>query len=108
MPETFEKVLRTFFDSILEGYEFIKSKKSILFPLLLLLGIQAGLAIAIVSLPVIATQILNVSVNLAGIYIVVPIGIGALLGSVYVSKILKSGVRKRKLIEICLAITGLS
>lgn len=108
IPETFEKVLKAFFDSILEGYEYIKGKKSILLPLLLLLGIQAGLAIAIISLPVIATQILNISVNLAGIYIVIPIGIGALLGSVYVSKMLKGGLRKRKLIEICLGVVGIS
>ena len=108
IPETFEKIFKAFFESILEGYEFIKNKKSILFPLLLLLGIQAGLAIAIVSLPIIATQILNTSVNLAGIYVVVPTGIGALLGSVFVSRILKRGMRKRILIERCLALMGFS
>ncbi len=108
IPETFEKIFKAFIESILEGYEFIKNKKSILFPLLLLLGIQAGLAIAIVSLPIIATQILNTSVNLAGIYVVVPTGIGALLGSVFVSKMLKAGMRKRVLIERCLALIGFS
>ncbi len=108
IPETFSKVFKTFFESILEGYEFIKNKKSVLLPLLLLLGIQAGLAIAVVSLPTIATQILNTPVNLAGIYVVVPTGIGALLGSIFVSKFLKSGMRKKRLIKICLAITGFS
>ena len=108
IPETFEKIFKTFFESILEGYEFIKNNKSILLPLLLLLGIQAGLAIAVVSLPTIATQILNTPVNLAGLYTVVPTGIGALIGSIYVSKILKMGMRKRKMIEICLAVTGFS
>ncbi len=108
IPETFEKIFKTFFETILEGYEFIKSRKTILFPLLLLLGIQIGLAIAVVSLPIIATQILNASVNLAGLYIVVPVGIGAILGSIFVSKILRAGMRKRKLIEICLGLAGTS
>ncbi|HET7099181.1 MAG TPA: MFS transporter, partial [Patescibacteria group bacterium] len=107
IPDTFEKIFKTFFGSILEGYEFIKSKKSILFPLLLLLGIQASLAVAVVSLPVVATQILDIPVGLAGLSLVVPAGIGALLGSVYISKILKMGTRKKTLIKISLALTGI-
>ncbi len=107
IPATFEKILQTFFDSIMEGYEFIKTKKSILFPLLLLLGIQAGLSIIFVNLPVIATQILSISVAFAGISIVVPFGIGALVGSIYIPKILTRGGRKKKVIQFCLALTGI-
>ena len=100
LPDEFEKKLKTFFNLIVEGYEFIRKNKSILFPILILLGIQAALAIVAVSLPVISTDILNVSVNLAGVSIVVPAGIGALAGSFYVPRLVKKGWRKKTLIEV--------
>jgi MFS family permease len=108
LPGEFEKVLKTFFDSIVEGYEFISKNKAVLFPLLILLGIQAVLAILVVSLPVIALQILNISVNLSGVSIVVPAGIGALLGSIYVPRLIKRGWRRKVLIEIGLGIITFS
>lgn len=98
----FEKALKTFFDTIIEGYKFISANKSILFPLLILLGIQASLGIVIVILPVIAVQILNISVNYSGISIVVPAGIGALLGSFYIPRFIKNGWRKKTIIEVSL------
>lgn len=108
IPDEFEKALRSFFNSIIEGYEFIKANKSVLYPLLLLLGIQAGLAITIVSLPVIAVQILNVAVNYSGISVVVPAGIGAVLGSIFVPRILNKGVRKIRVIKISLSVISFS
>jgi MFS family permease len=108
IPGEFEKVLKTFFDSIVEGYEFISKNKTILFPLLILLGIQAVLAILVVSLPVIALQILNISVNYSGISIVVPAGLGALLGSVYIPRLIKRGWRRKILIEMGLGIITFS
>lgn len=108
IPDEFEKILKTFFDSIIEGYEFIKSNKTVLYPLLLLLGIQAGLAIIIVSLPVIAVQILNISVNYSGISIVVPAGIGAILGSIYVPRLISNSIRKKTIIENSLIVLTLS
>jgi len=102
VPEEFEKALKTFFESIIEGYEFIKENKNVLYPLLMLLGIQASLAIVVVSLPVIAAQILNISVNYSGVSMVVPAGIGAILGSIYVPRMIKNGYRKKKLIEYSL------
>jgi MFS family permease len=100
LPGEFEKVLKTFFDSIVEGYEFISKNKAVLFPLLILLGVQAVLAILVVSLPVIASEVLNISVNYSGISIVVPAGIGALLGSIYIPRLLKKGWRRKVVIEI--------
>lgn len=108
LPGEFEKVLKTFFDSIVEGYKFISENKAVLFPLLILLGIQASLAIIIVSLPVIAAQILNIPVNYSGVSMVVPAGIGALLGSFYIPRLIKKGWRKKTLIEIGLGLTTFS
>lgn len=108
LPGEFEKVLKTFFDSIVEGYEFISKNKAVLFPILILLGIQAVLAILVVSLPVIALQVLDISVNFSGVSIVVPAGIGALLGSIYVPRLIRRGWRRKILIEVGLGIITFS
>lgn len=102
IPEEFEKALKTFFDGIIGGYEFIRENKPVFYPLLLLLGLQASLAIIVVSLPVIAVQILGISVNFSGVSIVVPAGLGAVLGSVYIPRLIKKGYRKKQVIEAAL------
>lgn len=104
VPESLDKLLVTFFKSIYEGYVFIKSHKSILFPLLLLMGLQVSLAVIIVNLPVIATEILNVSVNYAGLLVVVPAAIGALAGSIIIPRNLKKNWRKKNVIEVSSAL----
>lgn len=104
VPEAFDKLLITFFKSIYEGYEFIKNHKAILFPLLLLIGIQVALAIIVVNLPVIAKEILSVSVNYAGILVVVPAGIGAVIGSIVIPRNLGTHWRKKSIIEVSAAL----
>jgi MFS family permease len=108
LPVEFEKVLKTFFDTIIEGYTFIRTNKAVLFPLLILLGIQSVLAIMTVNLPVIAAQILGISVNYSGVSVVVPAGIGALIGAVYIPSLIKKGWRKKILIEAGLLLTTLA
>jgi MFS family permease len=108
VPKNWEDLIKVFFDHILEGYRFIKKMKSVLYPLGLLFVIQVGLTIVTANLPVIASQILQVPTNLAGLYIVVPAGIGALFGSLLVSKLTKSKWRKKKIINVGLAILGFS
>jgi hypothetical protein len=75
---------------------------------MILLGVQAALAIVVVSLPVISSQILNISVNYSGVSIVVPAGIGALLGSFFIPRMIKKGWRKKKLIEVGLGLISFS
>lgn len=108
LPGEFEQILRTFFDSIIEGYSFIIKNKPILFPLLILLGLQSILSIIIISMPVIAVQILNISVNFAGISIAVPAGIGALLGTLYIPKLIKLGWRKKTIIDVGLCYSAIA
>ena len=72
------------------------------------MGLSASLAIVVVTLPVVATQILNISVNYAGISIAVPAGIGAVLGSIYVPRLIKRGWRKKTIIETSLALVAFS
>jgi len=94
-----EEALIGFFREILEGYRFIKKHRKISLPILILLSFHVSLIIIVVNVPVITTDILNLPVNLAGVALVIPAGIGTLIGSVSYPKLLKKGLRKRKLIE---------
>ncbi len=99
IPGSLEKLLVTFFKSIYEGYVFIRSHKMVLFPLFLLLGTQISLTMIVVSLPVIAEQVLGVAISYAGLLVVVPAAFGAILGSIFIPKYLKKGMRKKAMIE---------
>lgn len=104
IPRTVDKIIEELSKSILEGYSFIKDKKYILYPFILFLGTQVGLTMVVVNLPQIASEILKVSVNYAGLLIVVPAGIGALAGSVFIPRFLKKGMRKRSIIGLGLIV----
>lgn len=108
IPENLEDLMRTFFDHIIEGYRFIKNKKAILYPLSLLFLIQVGLTMIITTLPIIAGEILKVSVSYVGLLVVVPAGIGAIIGSLFITKLIKKGWRKKKLIDLSLLILTIS
>jgi hypothetical protein len=104
IPESLDKLLLTFFRTIYDGYKFIRENKTVLFPVLLLLGIQVSLAMVVVTIPLIATQILKVSVNYVGLLVIVPAGVGAMIGSILISKNLKKTWRKKYVIESSAAI----
>lgn len=99
LPKNLEEGISDFFKKITDGYSFIKEHNTILFPFLLLIVAQIGMVVAVVNAPLFATEILEIKIVTAGVGIVVPVGIGAGLGAYLVSKILKKGYRKRKLIE---------
>lgn len=96
----FDEEIGDFFNSILVGYRFIKEERKVLIPLLLLGGIQITLAILVVNVPTLATQVFKIGVELAGMFLIVPAAIGASLGALSVSKLLKMGWRKKKVIEL--------
>lgn len=99
MPKSFEKAFTKFFDRIYQGYLFIKDNKSILSPFLLLLALQVALAIIVVNLPVVATDLLRINLANTGLLLIVPAGVGAVISALSVPKILNRGVRKKKVIE---------
>lgn len=107
-PHNFEELIKVFLNHILEGYQFIKVNKKVLFPLGLLFAIQVGLAIVTSNLPIIAKEILKTEVSFVGLYIVVPAGIGAAIGSVVINKLVKRKWRKKNMIEIGLGLLGIS
>lgn len=96
--QSFEEKLADFFGKIGEGYTFIKNHKDILLPILLLMGLHSAVAILTINLPLLAKTLLKIQPNLAGLLVVVPAGIGALIGSVTLSKILKKA-RKKAIME---------
>lgn len=99
LPKSFEVAFGKFFTRIIEGYKFIKEHNQILAPFLILMAFQIAMTIVMISVPVVATDILKIDVNSAGIYIVVPAGIGAAIGALAIPKMLKAGWRKKRTIE---------
>jgi len=108
VPKNWDDIIGIFTKHILEGYHFIKDRKTILYPLGLLFSIQVGLTIITANLPIIADEILKVPAAFAGLYIVVPAGIGATIGSILVPRLLKRNLRKKKIIDIGLGLIGFS
>ncbi|MBI3397244.1 MFS transporter [Candidatus Woesebacteria bacterium] len=102
IPTNFESAVGAFFGSIVEGYTYIRGKKQILVPFLLLGGSQVFLAILLVNVPIFVKEILNVNVLSVGIEVIFPTVMGALLGAVFSTKLLREGWSKKRLVENCL------
>lgn len=99
-----ESAVVKFFADIFDGYRFIKSNRSILFPLLLLIVVQVILTLVTVNVPTIAQDIIKISTNTAGLLVVVPAGVGSAIGAVLIPVLIKRGMRKIKIIKDSLAI----
>jgi MFS family permease len=95
-----------FFGRILEGYRFIKGNRYIMLPFILIASLQVALAVIVINVPVMAQDILGVSLGMAGANIVVPAGIGAAIGALIIPKLIKRGWRKKQLIEYALLFLG--
>jgi len=106
IPKKFEEAIATFFERIVEGYVFIRDHKRVLAPFGLLLGIQIAVAITTVNVPLMAKDLFNIPLNSAGVIIVVPTGIGAILGALISSNLLKKGWRKKRVIDTFLTFTS--
>lgn len=104
----FDEAFFEFFRHIKEGYNFLKEERKVLTPVLLLIGFQVALQLCIVQFPVLAQNILAIPLNLASFYILVPAGIGAVVGAVIVPKILRKEVRKKTIIDTGLLIVSIS
>ncbi len=103
-----EEQITRFFKEIVEGYRFIKDNSNILSPFLLLLVLQVLLSVILVSLPVIATQIVKVQANDSGLLIVTPASIGAVAATLSITKMLRGKIRKKHIIEGALALLSLN
>lgn len=107
-PKLLEDTVVGFFKHLFEGYKFIRRERTILTPVLLLLVFQVLLQVCAVQIPIIARDLLSIPLNMASVFILVPAGIGAGVGALYLPKILKKGVRKKKIIDTSLLSVGIS
>jgi len=107
VPNEFEKAVIKFFSHVLGGYKFIKSERKVLTPVLLLIGFQVALQVLIVEVPIIAQNLLSIPLNSAGLFLLVPAGIGAILGALALPKLIARGWRKKKVIENSLVSIGI-
>jgi MFS family permease len=108
ISKKFETAVFGFFKHIVDGYDFIKGERKVLTPFLLLIGFQVALNIAIVQVPVMAKDILHIPLNTAGVFILVPAGIGAILGALIMPRVLKKQFRKKQIIDTALLTIGIS
>lgn len=108
ISKNIEKSVFGFFNHILDGYAFIKDNRKVLTPILLLIGFQVALQVCVVQVPVFAQKVLSIPLNSAGVYMLVPVGVGALIGAFAIPRILKEEVRKKKIIDYSLIMMGIS
>lgn len=102
-----ENNLVTFFQSIYSGYRYIRRNKNIFITLMTMIFIQVMFSIIVVSVPAISEEILKVPAKLSGIYLVIPAGIGSMLGAIYIPMFLRNKWRKRQLIETSLLVISI-
>jgi MFS family permease len=98
------KNFNEFVDEVIEGFEFIRSKREIYIPFLTISGLQVSLATLFVILPKISESILALNPSYSGIAIVAPCGIGAIAGISVVARLLSEKARKRDVAKYALAI----
>lgn len=90
-----------FWNQFKEGYSFIRTNPVIFFPLILLVFAQVIVTPLILLVPSYATQILGLELLDVGLAIILPFGLGALIGIQLVVLLLRK-VRKRRLINFAL------
>ena len=110
---TIETSFDDFVGDIKEGYIFIKNEPKVLIPIILYVTSQVIIASAVVLLPSFASDVLLMDIKDAGLLLVLPAGIGALLGAFLVERtiqklgkrlLITSGIFIASLGLICLAI----
>lgn len=102
LSKDLEQSLKKYYSTIAGGYKYIRKNNYVLAPLVLMLFLHTSLTIGVVNIPVIATDVFNIPVTYAGVLLAVPAGVGAGLGAILIPKLLKSGVRKIRAIELSL------
>lgn len=96
--------LPTFWQQTKEGYRFIKDEPFVLFPILLLTGLQGLVAMALIVLPSLA-KMLKINFADSSYLVVIPGILGVILASLFVSKVSQQ-VRKNFLVLAGLYLAG--
>lgn len=97
-----------FFLKIKEGYLYIKKNPLIIFPLGLMVAAQIIVGILAIIVPTYSQSILGIPVVDAGLAVISPAGLGALVGGILATKRLTEKVRKKILISSGLGFAAFS
>ena len=81
IPTNLEDAFVKFFKNIYEGYKYIRSNNLIIAPYALLMAVMVFVYVIVVNAPLVAQDIFGVPASKLGIYLVVPLGIGAIIGT---------------------------
>lgn len=95
-----------FWEKVREGYEFIRENTSVLYPLILLTLANVFVSVFSVLAPLFATEIIFIDLLDIGFVVILPIGLGALLGAGGVVWSLRR-IRKKKIISAGLGLMSL-
>lgn len=96
--QNWTKSFSQFFGKIKAGYSFIKNKRIILFPIIFLASFQVFVVVLGVTIPSFSTEILKIEMQDSGPLLIVPLGLGALTGTFFMTK-LSEKIRKKTLIK---------
>ncbi|HUS60116.1 MAG TPA: MFS transporter [Nevskiaceae bacterium] len=98
--------LPAFWRQTKEGYRFIKNEPLVLFPILVLTGLQGLVAMGLIVLPSLA-EMLKINFADSSFLVIIPAILGVFLASYYVSKTI-SKVRKNVLVLAGLYLSGIA
>ncbi len=102
-----EQNLLRYWKDFLVAYRYIKAHHLIFIPLVLIVMSQIYNAIVSTTLPAYANDILRLSLNKAGLALILPGGIGALIATYNLPRILKDR-RKKDVLEIGFVLGGVA
>jgi len=91
-----------------EGYLFIKQEPTVFFPLVLLVLSQVFMGVISILSPSLATEILSIDLLDVGPLLVLPAGLGAVLGVVIITSFLRKKIRKKKIVSFGLFLAAVS
>lgn len=99
--------LANFWLELARGYKFIKNEPKILFPMILLTGLQIILGMGLILIPSFSKTILLIKFADSPFIVIIPVILGAILGSLMVEKMIRKHL-KRVLIINGLFLLGIS
>lgn len=102
-----EKNLGRFWKDLITGYKYMSSHREILLPLLMIICSQIFISVITIILPTFTHEVLNISLNYAGLILIVPGAIGALIVTYNLPHWLKNR-RKKEIVQRGLMIGGLT
>lgn len=97
-----------FLARVKEGYLFIRGNKGVLFPLILI--VLSGIVVGVLTIviPLYAAEILLIDLRDAGLVLVSPVGLGAVVGVAWAVRALGRRVRKKTIVSLGLFLSFFS